>query len=319
MRARPSVLEDVTRLQAAGIPLGWVLLDNPWETVQRHARRSTAAASPTRPALIRQVHARGVRFMLWVSPKATCGAGLPAGAARSARPSAACSTCAQPAVVAEFRARLRRLVALGVDGVKGDRGDEVDLQSVSPTLQNEYPLLFARAVVGALPRGSGAIFRAGDGRARSRCCRGCGPATSRSEFVGLQRAIVAAQTAAMSGFPTWGSDVGGYNANGPPLTAELFARWAQLGAVSPVLEVGGAGRERDAVEARPRRDGRAPRLRPCCTTSSSPLFTSLLRSGEPVLRPLAYGYPGDAAVLGRAVSSCSSGRTCSPRPSSARA
>ena len=32
------VLEDMQRFQAAGIPLGWVLLDNPWETVQRHAR-----------------------------------------------------------------------------------------------------------------------------------------------------------------------------------------------------------------------------------------------------------------------------------------
>ena len=44
----------------------------------------------------------------------------------------------------------------------------------------------------------------------------------------------------MSGFPTWGSDIGGYA--GPPFdNADLFIRWAQLGAVSPVMEVGGSG------------------------------------------------------------------------------
>ena len=54
----------------------------------------------------------------------------------------------------------------------------------------------------------------------------------------------------MSGFPTWGSDVGGYSAEAPDRRS-VFARWAQLGAISPVLEVGGQRRERDAVDARP--------------------------------------------------------------------
>ncbi len=197
----------------------------------------------------------------------------------------------KPAVVAELRARIRRLVALGVDGVKGDRGDEVDLQSVSASLDNEYPLLFARAVVGALPRGSGAIFRAATVGSQQ-VLPGLWAGDQPEEFVGLQRAIVAAQTAAMSGFPTWGSDVGGYNANGPPLTAELFARWAQLGAVSPVLEVGGQGANATPWKLGPVAMG-ALRDAAVLHYELAPLFTSLLRSGEPVLRPLAYGYPGD--------------------------
>ena len=99
------------------------------------------------------------------------------------------------------------------------------------------------------------------------------------------------QTAAMSGFPTWGSDVGGYSSAG--LTAEVFARWAQLGAVSPIMEVGGAGPNStpwvlgpDAMEA----------LRAAAVLHYElfPAFYALLRRGEPVLRPLGYSFPADA-------------------------
>ena len=53
-------------------------------------------------------------------------------------------------------------------------------------------------------------------------------------------AVRSAQTAGLVGFSTWGSDIGGYES--PDLTADVFVRWAQLGAISPVFEVGGTGR-----------------------------------------------------------------------------
>jgi len=59
------VLEDIAQLRAANVPLGWVLVDNPWESCV-----GTLAFDPNRfpdPAgLIRRVHAEVVRFMLWV-------------------------------------------------------------------------------------------------------------------------------------------------------------------------------------------------------------------------------------------------------------
>jgi alpha-D-xyloside xylohydrolase len=54
----------------------------------------------------------------------------------------------------------------------------------------------------------------------------------------LPTVIVAGQSAGWSGFPYWGSDVGGYF--NPP-DDEVFARWAQFGAVSPVMEAHGLG------------------------------------------------------------------------------
>jgi len=283
------VLDDVARLQAAGIPLGWVLLDNPWEACNGELTFDPARI-PDPAGLIRQVHSRGVRFMLWVSPKATCARGYPPSSTIGPADAPILDLRRAP-VVAELQARLRRLFALGVDGVKGDRGDEVDLQQLSDSLDNEYPLLYARAVVGAMPRGGAAIFRAAT-MGSQHVLPGIWAGDQPEEFIGLQRAIVSAQTAAMSGFPTWGSDIGGYSANGPPLTAELFARWAQLGAVSPVMEVGGQG-----ANATPWTlgDGATTALRDAAVLHYEllPLFESLLERGEPVLRPLAYGFPDD--------------------------
>jgi alpha-D-xyloside xylohydrolase len=102
--------------------------------------------------------------------------------------------------------------------------------------------------------------------------------------------IRVAQTAAMSGFPVWGSDVGGYSSNA--LTPEVFARWAQLGAVSPVMEVGGMG-----PNATPWVLGKSAMrvLREAAILHYElfPYFYDLLRRREPVLRPLAYDYPDD--------------------------
>ena len=76
------------------------------------------------------------------------------------------------------------------------------------------------------------------------------------------------------------------------LTAEVFARWAQLGAVSPVMEVGGIGANATPwvlgpTAMRVLRDGAVLHY------ELFPYFYGLLRRGEPVLRPLAYGYPDD--------------------------
>ena len=119
-----------------------------------------------------------------------------------------------PAVVREFQARIRALVALGIDGVKADRGDEVDLSGVAPALTNAYPLLFARAVMGALPPGAAAIFRAATVGSQAVVPGPLGGRPARGVRRPAARRSSPAQTAAMSGFPTWGSDIGGYD--GPP-------------------------------------------------------------------------------------------------------
>jgi alpha-D-xyloside xylohydrolase len=284
------VLEDVSQLRAAKIPLGWVLVDNPWEscvgTLDFDRRRF-----PDPAGLIRQVHALGLRFMLWVSPKTQCNVGYSRSELLGDPSAQDAIDFTQPRVVAVFQSRLRKVAALGIDGVKADRGDEVDLAA---SLQNEYPLLYARAVLGALPKGSAAIFRAAS-MASQPLVPGLWAGDQTGDWAGLQFAIRAGETAAMGGFSTWGSDVGGYHSQA--LTADLFARWAQLGAISPVMEVGGQG-----PNATPwtMGAGAMTALREAAVLHYElfPYLYGLLRRGEPVLRPLGYGYPDDPQAWG---------------------
>jgi alpha-D-xyloside xylohydrolase len=149
--------------------------------------------------------------------------------------------------------------------------------------------------MGALPRGDAAIFRAATVGSQA-AVPGIWAGDQPQEYLGLQRAIVSGLTAAMSGFPTWGSDVGGYAA--PPADdAELFVRWAQLGAVSPVMEVGGSGPNATPWTLGPEAmDG----LKAAAVLHYElfPYLYGLLQARRPVLRPLAYGYPGDTRSWG---------------------
>ncbi len=282
------VLQDITRLQRAQIPLGWVELDNPWEPCVGELTFDRSRI-PDPGALIARVHAAGVRFMLWVSPKAICPAGYPRGGLLGPA-SDRVLDLRKPGVVAVFQARLRALFRLGVDGVKADRGDEVDLRGVSPSLTNRYPLLYARAVLAVMPRGDAGIFRAATAGSQA-ILPGMWAGDQPGVWVGLQRAIVEAQTAAMSGFSTWGSDIGGYSSAG--LSAELFERWAQLGALSPVMEVGGSG-----PNATPWVLGSAAmddlRSSAILHYELYPYLYRLLQRREPVLAPLGYAFPADA-------------------------
>jgi alpha-D-xyloside xylohydrolase len=55
---------------------------------------------------------------------------------------------------------------------------------------------------------------------------------------GLQSVVVAGQSAAMSGYSTWASDIGGYqNSNVSSTPTNLFMRWTQFGAFSPVMQM----------------------------------------------------------------------------------
>jgi alpha-D-xyloside xylohydrolase len=286
------VLEDISQLQAAKIPLGWVLVDNPWESCNGELTFDKSIV-PDPAGLISSVHALGVRFMLWVSPLATCAQGYPGVALGSSGRQVL--DLRRPGVVAEYERRIRALVALGIDGVKADRGDEIDLESVAPGLTNTYPLLFAHAVMNALPKGAAAIFRAATVGSAA-VVPGLWAGDQPEEFIGMQRAIVAGETAGMSGFPTWGSDIGGYD--GPPyVDSDLFVRWAQLGAVSPVMEVGGQGQNAtpwtlgsDAMTG----------LRDSAVLHYElfPYLYGLLAGHKPVIEPLGFAYPADPGSWG---------------------
>jgi alpha-D-xyloside xylohydrolase len=127
-----------------------------------------------------------------------------------------------------------------------------------------------------------------------------------SQANGLQSVITAGDSAAMSGFSIWGHDIGGYqNANFESNHADLFMRWAQYGAFTPIMQmhrnVNGAN-----LEQYPWGYG-ATALANYVTYSKlhSQLFPYIYTyakeastSGLPLIRPLALLHQADPNMLG---------------------
>lgn len=298
--------EDADRFERARIPLGWLILDNPWEagacagSMQWDGKRW-----PDPAGMVERLHARGLRLMLWVSPmvRTVCGRDFYPRDRVIGPGGYQAIDLTDPAVTATFEQRLAGALRSGVDGFKVDRGDEVDLELTTlaggpgAEVHNDYPVLLAAAVQRAARAVRGAdiptLFRAGFTGAQ-RLETGAWSGDLPGSWRGLEQAVRSAQTAGLAGYSTWGSDVGGYDSGTLPV--DLFVRWAQLGAVSPVFEVGGVG-----DNATPWRIGAgamaglraAARLHYELFPYHYQLAREAHASGVPVLRPLAFQYPAD--------------------------
>jgi alpha-D-xyloside xylohydrolase len=305
--------QDVEEFHRLGIPIGWVLLDNPWESGLCYGTMSFDSGRFPDPAgMIETLHTAGVRLMVWVSPlvrRQWCPP--PDGYASSALlangSNAFTLDLTDPAAYSMLESRLRSLLTLGVDGFKADRGDEFDFEGrpvaggAGAALQNTYPLLFARAVAQAVQAAGRSasfptIFRvAAPGSAST--VSGFWGGDQEGSFGGLRQAIHAGLSAGLAGYSTWGSDTGGYSSDG--LTSEVFVRWAQFSAVSPVFEVGGSGGNSTPWDFGIRT---VAELRDAVVLHYElfPYLYGLARAahtrGLPVLRPLALAYPREAGA-----------------------
>ncbi len=303
---------DADELHKLGVPVGWILLDNPWETSLCYgSMQFDASRFPDPAGMISKLHALGVRVMLWVSPlvrKQWCPAPsqYPTTSLIDGTGNAYTLDLTDPATLHTFESSLEKLVALGVDGFKGDRGDEFDLESVKlaggpgAAFQNTYPLLFERAVARAV-RAEGktadfaTIFRAASPGSAA-VVPGFWGGDQEGTFAGLQQAIHDGLGAGLAGYAVWGSDTGGYANADPPLTPEVFVRWAQFSAVSPIFEVGGVGKSatfwdfgQQTVDLFRQAAVLHYELFPYLDT----LARTAHATGLPILRPLALAYPGD--------------------------
>jgi alpha-D-xyloside xylohydrolase len=334
------LLEDVDAFRAAGIPITSVLLDNPWETNGCVGSLEFDRKLGDPRALVEEVHARGVRFALWVAPFVRAGRGCPPpdypeGSFVEGR--AAWDAVPRPlsfllgardldldltsrATFGRFKEKLKAVFRFGVDGVKGDRGDETDFEG-SNGIHNIRPELYAQAVVEALrevraeqgrdPGDFTTMFRAGFTGSQS-IVHGVWAGDQVMSFEGLRQAIRMGLSAGVSGYPVWGSDVGGYSggvlsdlASGsrPFLTdraapsPELLVRWGQLGAISPILEVGGRGRQqtlwRDYEPGVVELFRRFAVLHYELFPWHYALAQHAAATGVPILRPLGFEFPYD--------------------------
>lgn len=310
------LLDDIAELRARGLPVGWVILDNPWEDGAANGCFGSLTFDPARfpdpRGLVQQVHREGVRFMLWISPqiqKRDCPSpgGYPNGWL-TGDDEYFIRDLTNAAARADFVRRLRALAALGVDGFKADRGDEIDLEKTTlaggsgVALHNAYPRLYAQAVADAMRpyrRRWASLFRSGAPGAAAAVPGFVGEDTEHS-WNGLLAAVRMGQTASLAGEAMWGADIGGYA--GGEVTPELFVRWAQFGATTPVFEVGGIGATATFWQLG---DSAVAGFRAAATLHYElvPYLYELVReasaTGAPVLRPLGLTWPGDARAWAR--------------------
>jgi alpha-D-xyloside xylohydrolase len=196
---------------------------------------------------------------------------------------------------------------LGLDGFKADRGDAFDLEPEQlaggdgVALHNAFPVSYAEAVAGAFRaagRRPAGMFRAGFSGSQ-RLVPAVWAGDQESSFAGLQQAVRMGQPAGVSGFPIWGSDIGGYHAGfegKAAVTPELFVRWAQFAAVTPLFEVGGAGRNARFWELGTRATELFRRAAVLHYELAPYLYTlarTASATGSPILRPLGFSYPHD--------------------------
>lgn len=125
------------------------------------------------------------------------------------------------------------LVEIGVDGFKTDGGERMP----APWFHNLHPYYYQRAALDAF---------AGSGKPGMTFARSATPpCAGNSTFWGgdqgcswndFPRVVRAGLSAALSGYPYWGHDTGGYA--GTP-TKNLYIRWLELGALSPIMQLHG--------------------------------------------------------------------------------
>jgi alpha-glucosidase (family GH31 glycosyl hydrolase) len=144
----------------------------------------------------------------------------------------------------------------------------------------------------------------GDTRSRAGIIVPETPDTGTSTDLGLRSVLVSIQQAAFMGIPYWGSDIGGYSAFGD---REVFARWIEVGALSPLMRIHGKGsREPWAMPTDPHFDRemldiytRYVKLHHSLTNYLYRYARTAHRTGAPIVRPLVYGWPDDPNVTDR--------------------
>lgn len=259
-----TVLADIASQQEHGIPCGVKLIDATWET-EGHTFRFDPRKYPDVPAMIGALREAGMELVLWLSPSMTAGSLEYDEAARRGflitdnggkpylhrlgnEPGWEGTTIdfTNPEAVRWWQGELRRLLEMGVRGFKTDFGEQVPEDACfangksGAEMHNLLPVLYNQATWDVVSEFDGALL-ARSAWAGSQRFPGIWAGDQSADFspwAGLPSAIVAGLSAGWSGFPYWGSDVGGYF--NPP-DDEVFCRWAQFGAVSPVMEAHGLG------------------------------------------------------------------------------
>ncbi|MCS6898516.1 MAG: hypothetical protein NZX77_01930, partial [Polyangiaceae bacterium] len=153
-----------------------------------------------------------------------------------------------PAAVSWFQDLLRRTLALGYDGWMHDFGEYVPRDAVlfdgrrGDEVHNEFPVLSAKAAYELMEKerpGDYLYFvRSGYSgtQAYTPAVWGGDAEATFDEVQGIPSAVRSGINLSASGVPYWGSDMTGFKClTSDPRDKDVFLRWVELAAVSPIM------------------------------------------------------------------------------------
>lgn len=301
--AQSNVLDTAIQLRSYHIPASALWIDRPYGTGgggKGWGNFDFDSSFPNPSQMVSNLNAMGMNVMLWIAnrcwdPSYLYTNGLASGYLFSSASGSAADLRITNAYT-WLRSNLNAFVNLGIKGYKIDRGEEGEqpdsVQNRNITLLHKLAfegqsavhsndtLLFARNVCDTSRKYS-AVWN-GD---------------TTSTFAGLQYSIISGLRSGLINFPMWGSDTGGYN-NGPP-TEELFARWLEFSAYSPMMEIL-IGNSRTPWYDYSTNLVAIARKQAADHHDLLPYARSYLykatQTGLPLMRPLFLACPGDASV-----------------------
>jgi alpha-glucosidase (family GH31 glycosyl hydrolase) len=335
------VEDDFEGYRLHDLPLDAIVVDSPWET-QYNTWEPNPHQFPDFADMVRRFRAAGVRTVVWVTPWVNLDSrdGQRPPDPESERLHAEPSPTYEPAARAGhfvrgadgrplvarwwmgtgspvdftsaaaelwWRDQAKRLLAVGVEGIKADDGEGwyyppgAQLADGRSGAEASWALglLYRRSMQRALDEvhpGRGVVFGR-PGWTGQQAVGVTWGGDQASDFWSLETLVAATLTAAATGFSNWSHDVGGYL--GERLVArcpkELLLRWVQFGCFTPLMQAHGRfPQEAWTYDTETLRIYREfvllhERLVPYVRAAAA----SAARSGLPIIRPLLLSDPAD--------------------------